>query len=112
MFTVTNDLTAAFPAKAFRELGMMSIPALDAKAPKIQNDLDGCIRLLVTVNKAKTISSSFKLFTFIIEFIKDFEALTIHSSVFSTTAIAPRMLFIIFVYYIKRVEQCPLFFKV
>ena len=32
--------------------------------------------------------------------------------VFSTTAIAPRMLFIIFVYYIKRVEQCPLFFKV
>ena len=46
------------------------------------------------------------------EFIKDFEALTMLSSVFSTTAIAPRILFIIFVYYIKRVEQCPLFFKV
>ena len=29
---------------------MVSIPALDAKAPEIQNDLDGCIRLLVTVN--------------------------------------------------------------
>ena len=50
IFTVTNDLTTAFPAKAFRELGMVSIPALDAKAPEIQNDLDGCIRLLVTVN--------------------------------------------------------------
>jgi len=50
MFTVTNDLTTAFPAKSFRELGMMSIPALDAKAPDIQNDLDGCIRILVTVN--------------------------------------------------------------
>jgi hypothetical protein len=33
------------------------------------------------------------------------------SSLFSTTAIAPRMLFIIFVYYIKRVERCPLFFN-
>ncbi len=50
LFTVTKDLTTAFPAKAFRELGMMSIPALDAKAPEIQNDLDGCIRILVTVN--------------------------------------------------------------
>jgi monofunctional chorismate mutase len=50
LFTVTNDLNAAFPAKAFRELGMMSIPALDAKTPDIQNDLDGCIRILVTVN--------------------------------------------------------------
>ena len=50
LFTVTNDLTTAFPAKAFRELGMMSIPVLDAKAPEIQNDLDGCIRILVTVN--------------------------------------------------------------
>ena len=29
---------------------MMSIAALDAKAPEIQNDLDGCIRILVTVN--------------------------------------------------------------
>ena len=50
LFTVTNDLTTAFPAKAFRELGMMSIPVLDAKAPEILNDLDGCIRILVTVN--------------------------------------------------------------
>ena len=49
LFTVTNDLTSAFPAKAFRELGMMSVSALDAKAPEIQNDLNGCIRLLVTV---------------------------------------------------------------
>ena len=50
LFTVTNDLNTAFPAKAFRELGMMSISALDTKAPEIQDDLDGCIRLLLTVN--------------------------------------------------------------
>ena len=50
LFTVTSDLNTAFPAKAFRELGMMSIPALDTKAPEIENDLDGCIRLLVSVN--------------------------------------------------------------
>ena len=50
LFTVTHDLTAVFPAKAFRELGMMSISALDAKAPEIQNDLKGCIRLLITIN--------------------------------------------------------------
>ena len=50
LFTVTNDLTTAFPAKAFRELGMMSISALDAKAPEIQDDLKGCIRLLITIN--------------------------------------------------------------
>ena len=47
IFTVTDDLTEAFPAKAIRELGYTSIPAIDTLAPKIKNDLKGCIRILV-----------------------------------------------------------------
>ena len=50
LFTVTQDLDRAFPAKAFRELGMNSIAAIDTLAPNINDDLDGCIRLLLTVN--------------------------------------------------------------
>lgn len=51
LFTVTNDLDAAFPAKAFRELNMTSVSALDALAPGIKNDLNGCIRLQILVSK-------------------------------------------------------------
>lgn len=36
LFTVTNDLNSAFPAKAFRELNMTSVSALDALAPDIK----------------------------------------------------------------------------
>lgn len=54
IFTVTSDLTKAFPAKAFRELGMNSVSALDASAPKIENDLRGCIRIMMNVSKEIT----------------------------------------------------------
>jgi chorismate mutase len=47
-FTVTNDLDAAFPAKALRELGHSQLSAIDTKAPNVVNDLEGCIRVLVT----------------------------------------------------------------
>ena len=47
IFTVTHDLTEAFPAKAIRELGYTSIAAIDTLAPNITNDLKGCIRVLV-----------------------------------------------------------------
>ena len=50
LFTVTNDLNEAFPAKAFRELNMTSISALDALAPDIINDLSGCIRVQILVS--------------------------------------------------------------
>ena len=46
LFTVTHDLTEAFPAKAIRELGFTSIPAIDTLAPSIKNDLKGCIRIM------------------------------------------------------------------
>ena len=51
LFTVTNDLNAAFPAKAFRELNMTSVSALDVLAPDIKNDLSGCIRVQILVSK-------------------------------------------------------------
>jgi chorismate mutase len=47
LFTLTHDLTEAFPAKALRELGYTSIPAIDTLAPNIEYDLVGCIRILV-----------------------------------------------------------------
>lgn len=52
LFTVTKDLDQAFPAKAFRELGMNSIAAIDAVAPNIKDDLAGCIRILLTINNS------------------------------------------------------------
>jgi len=51
IFTVTSDLTKAFPAKAFRELGMNSVSALDTSAPNIDNDLPGCIRIMMNISK-------------------------------------------------------------
>ncbi len=51
VFTTTNDLTEAFPAKAIRDLGYDYIPVIDTLAPNISSDLDGCIRVLVTYSE-------------------------------------------------------------
>ena len=51
IFTVTSDISEAFPAKAFRELEMRSVAAIDTLAPKIEDDLLGCIRILIYLNK-------------------------------------------------------------
>ena len=51
IFTVTSDITEAFPAKVFREIGMTSIAAIDTLAPNITSDLSGCIRILIYLNK-------------------------------------------------------------
>ena len=51
IFTVTSDISEAFPAKAFRELEMTSVAAIDTLAPNIINDLSGCIRILIYLNK-------------------------------------------------------------
>ena len=50
IFTVTKELTKAFPAKAFRELGMFSVAAIDTLAPDIDGDLEGCIRVLINLH--------------------------------------------------------------
>ena len=58
----------------------------------------------VTVKIANSMSFSVIAFLIRISLISFFEEEIMLSSLFSTTAIAPRMLFIIFVYYIKRVD--------
>ena len=54
IFTVTPDISKAFPAKAFRELEMTSVAAIDTLAPNIDGDLTGCIRILIYLNKDLT----------------------------------------------------------
>ena len=51
IFTVTSDISEAFPAKVFRELEMSSVAAIDTLAPNIDGDLSGCIRVLIYLNK-------------------------------------------------------------
>jgi chorismate mutase len=49
IFTVTPDLTAAFPATAARRLGWDAIPLLDMQAPSVPHDVPRCIRVLLHV---------------------------------------------------------------
>ncbi len=53
IFTATEDLDAAYPAAAARELGWDSVPLLCAKELTIQNELKMCIRVLVHWNTEK-----------------------------------------------------------
>lgn len=50
LFTVTPDITAAFPAAAVREMGITDVPLLDMAAPDIQNALPMCIRAMMHIN--------------------------------------------------------------
>ncbi|PSL50497.1 chorismate mutase [Salsuginibacillus halophilus] len=50
-FTVTTDLTAAFPAKATRSLeGWSYVPVMCATEIPVPNSLPRCIRVMMTVN--------------------------------------------------------------
>lgn len=50
LFTVTPDITAAFPAAAVRRMGITNVPLLDMAAPDIQNALPMCIRVMMHIN--------------------------------------------------------------
>jgi len=50
IFTVTPDLTAAFPARAARELGWQYVPLLDAQEVPVPGSLSRCVRVLVLWN--------------------------------------------------------------
>jgi chorismate mutase len=52
-FTVTPDLTAAFPARAAREMGWQHVPLLDAQEIPVPGSLSRCIRALVLWNTEK-----------------------------------------------------------
>jgi chorismate mutase len=49
-FTVTPDLTAAFPARAARELGWQHVALLDAQEIPVPGSLSRCVRVLVHWN--------------------------------------------------------------
>lgn len=47
IFTMTPDLTAAFPAAAAREMGIVDVPLLDMAEPAVDGMLERCIRILI-----------------------------------------------------------------
>lgn len=49
-FTVTPDLTAAYPARAAREMGWRHVPMLDAQEIPVPGSLPRCVRVLVHWN--------------------------------------------------------------
>ena len=49
-FTVTEDLDAAFPAKAARLLGWQHVPLLDGREIPVPHSLLGCVRVLLLWN--------------------------------------------------------------
>lgn len=50
MFTVTSDLTTAYPAKAARELGWELVPLMCAQEIPVPGALPCCIRILLHWN--------------------------------------------------------------
>ena len=50
ILTVTADLTAAFPARAARDLGWQNVPLLDAQEVPVPGSLPRCIRVLLLWN--------------------------------------------------------------
>ena len=53
IFTTTPDLTAAFPAKAAREMGWRDVALLDAQEIPVRGSLERCIRVLIHWNTEK-----------------------------------------------------------
>lgn len=53
-FTSTSDLTAAFPARALREMGWDKVPAICAQELEIPNGMRKVVRVLVLVNGDST----------------------------------------------------------
>lgn len=53
IFTVTGDLTVAFPARAARELGWQHVALLDAQEIPVPGSLLRCVRVLIHWNTAK-----------------------------------------------------------
>jgi chorismate mutase len=53
-FTATPDLTAAFPARAARDMGWQHVALLDAQEIPVPGSLSHCVRVLIHWNTAKT----------------------------------------------------------
>ena len=54
LISVTDDITAAFPAKALRNIeGWMYVPVMCMREIPVPNSLPRCIRVMMTVNTTK-----------------------------------------------------------
>lgn len=51
IFTATKDITAAYPAAFAREIGFNSCSLLCVQEMYVENSLDMCIRVMITVNR-------------------------------------------------------------
>lgn len=56
IFSVTPDLTAAYPARAARDLGWSQVPLLDVQEAAVTGGLPRCVRVLVHWNTDKPAS--------------------------------------------------------
>lgn len=54
IFTVTDDLNAAFPAKAARQIGLLQPALMCAREIPVPGALPRCIRVLLLVNTPRT----------------------------------------------------------
>lgn len=50
LFTVTEDICSAYPARAARELGWTAVPLMTAREVPVSGSLPLCIRVLITWN--------------------------------------------------------------
>mgnify|MGYP002626312389 CR=1 FL=1 len=54
IFSMTEDLTAAFPSSAVRQLpALRLVPLFDTREPAIENSLPMCIRVLILADTDK-----------------------------------------------------------
>ncbi len=51
IFTATNDITKAYPAKFAREIGFVNCSLMCVQEMYVENSLEMCIRVMVTINK-------------------------------------------------------------
>ncbi len=56
IFSVTPDLTAAYPARAARDLGWSQVPLLDVQEATVTGGLPRCVRVLLHWNTDKPAS--------------------------------------------------------
>ncbi len=51
IFTATKDITKAYPAKFAREIGFINCSLMCIQEMYVENSLEMCIRVMVTINK-------------------------------------------------------------
>ena len=55
MFTMTKDLTKAFPSRAVRERLGLNVPLIDTEQKYVEGDMARCIRAVVFVEGKKAV---------------------------------------------------------